>query len=296
MPLVVAALLVVLAVPAFAATPRIVFERVIPAPYSLGEAERATVIYAIGDNDKIATFLEALVTDTAEARLRIDDATRHQQHFLAERVEPATIRGLQRQYPSDAYLGVKAFTCTNELRGGEGSVHDQDGKRQRQRVVWVEATCSARVDVLDAKTLAKRFSFVARGEGKSSRVAELSRDVRDAALENAARRAAINAAESITPRRVRESIALDDSAPLFDEGMSMIDAERFAEARAIWDRALRQYGDSAALHYNLAAVSEAIGDVEAARRHLNEARRLAPEETRYRAGFEMFLRRHSIRP
>lgn len=276
------AVLAALAAPVFAASPRLAFDRYVPAPYSLGDAENAVVLYALGDSDKLETFLTALVDDTAQASLRIDDATRSRQRFVTGDVTPDAIRELHRRHPADAYLGVKAFTCNSKVNEGEGSVHDADGKRVRQHVVWVEAICEARMDALDANDLHKRHSFRIVGEGKSSRVPELTRELRDAALEQAARRAALHAAENITPRRVRESIALDDTAPLFDEGMAMIEAGRLADARNIWMRGLRQYADSAALHFNVAAASEATGDLDAARRHLAEARRLAPEEVRYR--------------
>ena len=48
----------------------------------------------------------------------------------------------------------------------------------------------------------------------------------------------------ITPRVVRETIEMDDSAPSFDEGMSMIRSERLEDARAIWEVTLRQHRDS----------------------------------------------------
>jgi tetratricopeptide (TPR) repeat protein len=50
---------------------------------------------------------------------------------------------------------------------------------------------------------------------------------------------------------------------------------------------------SAPIHYNLAAVSEAMGETEAARKHYDIAVRLAPKERRYRLEARMFERRAS---
>lgn len=290
------AFVLLLTVPLTAATPRLSFQRVVPAPHSLGTAEDVVIIYTLGDSEKMQTFLDVLLEETSRSPLRLSDASRHTQHFMRDRADEPTIRELHRNHPADVYLGVKAFTCREEAAGGEGSQHDPDGKRVRRRLVWSNAVCEARVDIIDAREVRRLSSFQVRGEGKSSRVFDLTIDEREEALEDAARRAAINAAENITPRRIRETIILDDTAPLFEEGMAMIDASRLEEARAIWQRGLRQHPSSAALHFNIAAVSEALGDVQAARDHFVEARKMAPEQSRYRYELEMFRRRNLLRP
>jgi tetratricopeptide (TPR) repeat protein len=135
------------------------------------------------------------------------------------------------------------------------------------------------------------FTFNVRGEGTSPRAISLSEEEADVAYEQAARYAALNAADMITPRLIRESIELDESAPAFDEGLAMIHSDRLEDARAIWEAALRQHRDSAPLHYNLGAVCEAIGDVAAARRYLQSAVKLSPRERRYRDELELLRRR-----
>ena len=97
----------------------------------------------------------------------------------------------------------------------------------------------------------------------------------------------------ITPRVVRETIELDDSAPSFDEGMSMIRSERLEDARAIWEVTLRQHRDSAPLYYDLGALCEAMGDVPAAHRYLQSAVRLLPNERRYRQELQLLQRRNA---
>ena len=51
--------------------------------------------------------------------------------------------------------------------------------------------------------------------------------------------------------------------------------------------------DSAALFFDLAAVSEAIGDVDGARGYYERAVRLSPKERRYRTEFRLFRRRNA---
>jgi len=76
----------------------------------------------------------------------------------------------------------------------------------------MDAVCMARIDVMAADM--KRIStFYGRGEGTSTRVETISDEERDLAVNVAARYAAVDAAERITPRRVREVIPLDEPVP-----------------------------------------------------------------------------------
>jgi tetratricopeptide (TPR) repeat protein len=152
--------------------------------------------------------------------------------------------------------------------------------------------CQARLDIY-SEAGRRLFSFRVRGEGTSPRASTLSDEERDVAFEQAARYAALNAADAITPRVVRESIELDDRAPSLEEGLDLIAAGRVANARAAWEAALRRNRDSAALQYNLSAVSEALGDLPAAQRYLQAAVRLSPREPRYRTGLDLFLQRNA---
>jgi len=270
---VVALFLLVLAPRLLAAAPRISFERIVPAAHDLGDAEEIAIVQAIGDNAKIETFLEHFVRQANRSGLlRMRDSRRTTD-------------------PADIYLDVKAFTCTTTQREGEGSMRDADRKRVKQRQVWVDAVCVARIDVL-SPAMKRMSSFPAKGEGTSPRSETVTDDERDVALEQAARYAAVNAAERITPRRVREWILLDDTAPAFEEGMSMIESNRVVEARSFWEAALKSNPRSAPLHFNLGAVCEALGDRRAAERHYVAARSLAPSDARYEDQFRVFMRRH----
>src|SRR5687768_15268907 len=267
---------------AFAAPPRVTYLRVIPAPTDLGDAEEVALISALGDTLGVEVFVEHLVEQTNRSgTLRMQD--------VRDRTHVFVLDHLRKAVAADAFLVVRAFTCTSEDRRGEGTARDADGKRSARRVMWVETRCTARVEALTAA--GTRLSFRIKGEGMSARNPAIGGDEREDALMHAARFAAIDAAEKITPRRVRETILLDESAPALDEAMAMIANGNLADARTLWMSELRRQPLSAALHFNLGAVCEALGDQKAAELHYNAAGRLAPKEKRYAAELRSFLRR-----
>ena len=285
-----------LAVAAFAgsalalAAPRLSFVRVLPAAHDLGAGKTIALIYAIGDSDRIDTFVDVF-SDHTGRELRLENAIEHRQHILGNHIDEGAFAKMRRDHPADVYLGINQFTCSLVERAAEGSERDVDGARIKRHHVWADAACTARMDVLAGDSGKRTVSFLVRGEGTSPRVAELTDEERNIALDQAARYAALDAQEKITPRKVRESIELDDTAPSFDDGLAMIVASRFADARAIWESALRRHRDSAALQYDLGAVCEAIGDVDAARDYYQQALRLSPNESRYRGELDRFRKR-----
>lgn len=253
------------------AAPRIMFDRVLPPPHDLRGAEDVALVQAIGDHPKIDSFVD---------------------HFLHQANRNTTLRvrdrrGAQRA-GAEAQLAIKGFTCAFAEKTGEGSVYDVDGNRVKRKHVWVDARCGGRLDI-DVK--GHRSSFYVSGEGTSPRVEEITGEEREIAAEQATRYAALDAAERLKPRRIRESIPLDETAPAFEEGNELIELDRFADARALWERTLRQQPRSAALHYNLGAVCEALGDAKAAEQHYRAAREIAPEEKRYSIELRLFTRR-----
>ncbi len=277
------------------ATSRLTFQRIIAAPHDLGGAQDLAVVYAIGDNAKITTFLDVFIDQTSRSgTLRVHDATAVGR-TIGIRPDDAALKRFRRRFGAQLYLRVNAFSCKSNRKSGEGSSYDFEGKRVRRKQLWIDASCAAHIDVLDPDSLRTLSFFDAHGEGTSPRVEELTDEERDTAIDQAARYAAVAAAEEITPRRVRETITLDETAPAFEDGMAMIDADRLAEARNIWDQAVSRGKDSAALHFNLAAVCEALGDLVAAQQHYQEARRLAPKESRYRIEAELFRRRNRLK-
>ena len=284
-----AAALVSLAFRASAISPRITFVRTIPPVHDLA-AEQVAVIFAIGDHAAVNDFVEELVDHVNRSgMLRIENAVEANNHLF----DFASIRKAHR---ADVYLAVNPFTCEGKELHAEGSEHDVDGGRVKKTHQWMDATCRAHIDVLRGADGKKTMSFTVKGEGTSPRSISLTVDEREVAFTQAAHYAAVAAAESITPRAVRETIELDPTAPAFDEGYSMITSDRLADARAMWEAALRQHNNSASLFFNLAALSEATGDVAAAGRYFERAQKLKPEEKRYRSELSLFHKRRGPRP
>jgi tetratricopeptide (TPR) repeat protein len=260
---------------AFAAGPRLSFTHVVSSPYSLAPGQRIAVIYAIGDHQAVTTFVEDFVDDVDRAgTLRIENA-------VGENFNARDYRRLRREHPAERYIGVSAFTCGGNQRSATGSERNEYGERVQRMHYWIDATCDAKLDVRDEHGQ-HLMTLSVRGEGTSPRASSLTPEEREVAFEQAARYAAFNAADMITPRVVRETIELDDTAPAFDQAMSMIDANRLQDARAICEGALRRNRASAALNFNLGAICEAIGDSASARKYFQSAVRLAPNESRYR--------------
>jgi len=277
------------------AAPRLNFMRYVPALHELG-GERVTILYAIGDSNKVDTFIDVFTDHANRAEtLKVENAVEHGQHVVSAATDDFTLRRIRRDHPADVYLGINAFSCTMTDHSGEGSEHDTTGERVRRHHVWTDAVCSARIDVLDANAK-KVQSFTVRGEGTSPRVGELTAEERDVAMEQAARYAALSAVDSVTPRRVRETVELDDTAPAFGEALAMIQSERLGDARAILEIALRRHPESAALHFDIGAISEALGDVASAGEHFGEALRLAPHSKQYRTELDLFHRRNPKTP
>jgi tetratricopeptide (TPR) repeat protein len=271
---------------AFAAG-RISFVHVLPATYDLAPAERVAFIYAIGDSEYVNDFVMDFIDAAGRAgTYSIESAVENNHHLIADE---AALRLLRREHPADAYLGVTAFTCQPTDRSAEGSERDETGERVKRLHRWVDVVCEGRMHVMDGSGR-KLFSYTVRGEGTSPRSSSLSGDERAVAYRQAAHYAAATAAEAITPRKVRETIELDDSAPAFDEGFAMITSERLADARAIWEGALQHHRDSAPLRFNLGAVCEAAGDTKAARDYYQSAVRLSSNR-RYAREFDSFIRR-----
>ncbi len=282
--------LLLLALPLFAG-PRITFTRAVPALHDLAPAVRLAVIYAIGDTHKVSDFVEAFVDAVDRAgTLRLENAVEGNAYLT---VDEPTRKALRREHPAEGYLGIRRFSCEGKEKQAEGSERDPSGERVRRMHRWIDATCEARIEVMNAE--GKRlFSYPVRGEGTSPRSVDLSEDARDIAYAQAARYAAVSAAEKITPRVVRESIELDETAPGFDEGFGLIQAGRLVEARVLWETGVQRNPKSAALRFDLAALCEALDDLNAARDHLQGAIRIAPRERRFVTGLELFKRRNGL--
>jgi tetratricopeptide (TPR) repeat protein len=274
---------------AFAIGPHVTFTRMVPAAHDVSPARSIAIVYAIGDNQKIASFIDDFVDSIDRSgTLRVQNAVENNQHLT--NFDGAAMRRLRREHPADAYVGVSLFTCEGAEKSAEGSERGFDGERVKRVHRWIDVACLARIDVRSDNGR-RLVSYTAHGEGTSPRVSLLGAEERNIAYEQAARYTAHNAAEMITPRVIRETIELDANAPSFDEAMAMIRSDRLGDARAIWEVTLRKRRDSAPLYYDLGAVCEAMGDNEAAHRYLQSAVRLAPAERQYRQELQLLQRR-----
>jgi tetratricopeptide (TPR) repeat protein len=285
------ALSIALAPALLAATARISFIRTVRPPHDL-RVDDLAVVYAIGDNAKVAAFVDYFVEYAARGgTIHVENAVDNNRHING--FSESALRSLRRAHPAQAYIGVSLFTCAGAERTGEVGDTTVSGDRVRNRVQWLDAVCSAKIDVRkpDGKQI---VTFMIHGEGTSPRVPSLDADERDIAYEQATRYAAITAAESIAPRISRETIDLDDRAPSFNDAVSMINSDRLSDARAIWEAAIARNRASAPLHYDLGAVCEAAGDVRAAEEYYKAAVRLAPHDPRYRTELNLFRKRTAV--
>ena len=279
-------LAILLAVPV-----RVSFIRTIRPVHDIN-AERVAVVYAIGDNEKILSFIDRFVEYAGRAgTLRVENAVESNKHLSFSDKSLALLR---KEHPAEAYVGVSLFTCAGAEHHGEVGDTNSSGDRVHTKMQWLDVVCSAKIDI--RSSMGKRITtFMTHGEGTSPRVPALGPDERDIAYEQATRFAALSAAESIMPRLSRESIELDDTAPAFEDARVMISSDRLGDARAVWEAALARHRNSAALHFNLAAVCEAMGELTAAAGYYEEAVKLAPKEPRYRSERNLFRRRNVIR-
>lgn len=274
---------VLLAASSAAASSRLTFDRTIPAPRGLGPAEDLVITYAIGDNDRISTFIDVFIDQTnREGTLRVLDPTTVEHSTERSHRWRRPPKYVEQRYRADAYLRIDAFSCQTTERSGQGGAYDVDGNRVHRTQRWVDAVCFAHIDALGKDHKSKLAEFSVRGEGTSQRVSQVADEERDVAMDQAARYAAIVAAEQITPRRIHDSIDLAEDAPSFEEGMSYVESDQLDEARRVWEAALRDHPRSAALHFDLGAVCEALGDFSAAEAHYATAARLQPNDSRYR--------------
>ncbi len=290
----VCALLLLAAVPAEAA--RLTFERTVAARHDLVGAQDLLITYAIADTEKISAFLDVFIDQANRGdTLRVVDATRIEHSTERSHRWRKAPKYVEQRSPADAFIRVQAFSCHTMDRSGERNGYDIDGNRIRITQRWVDAVCEAHIDAIAKRNGKKVAEITVRGEGTSPRVDEVTDGERDTALDQAARYAAVAAAEEIKPRRVRETIPLIDDAPRFQEGMVMIDADRLDEARRIWERAIPGNLKSAALHFNLAAVCEALGDLKVADQNYAAAEALAPKNATFRYEHQMFRKRYGLK-
>src|SRR5512141_2753244 len=115
------------------AQPRISFVRRIPARYDLGEANEVGIVYVIGDNDSVGTFVDEFVDRTNRfGPIHLTDITAHGT-YRGRKPDANAIRRFRRRHPADAYMGINGFSCETATRTGEGSTTDYEGARVKRK-------------------------------------------------------------------------------------------------------------------------------------------------------------------
>jgi hypothetical protein len=288
----VMALAIGVALAARGATPRISYVRTLPPLRDLGGDDIA-LVYAAGDVVTLTSFVDTFEDRTNKSGdLRLDVVPRRQ--LFHGQPDEYTMRRIRREYPRDVYLGIDRVECSTTSREREGSTKTTSGIKVKRRLHWFDALCRVRLTTLDPRSGEPTSSFETKAEGTSPRVEQLGNEERVIAMQQAAHFAGSIAAASVIPRRVREAIELDDSAPEFDRAMLLVSAGRLAAARRLFEHALRTRGDTAALHYDIGAICEAMGDNEAAHRHYQHAIRLAPGVRKYGRELRLFRQRSGL--
>jgi len=269
---------------------RLTFWRRLPAAHDLSDADRIAVVYALGDSEHLRTFVDVFVEQSrrSEDFDEVQDLSVAEQHLYGPNTAGSVFRKLRGEYPADVYLGFNLFTCAQTEKSAAGVERDVDGVKSAVTKHWVETRCAVRVDVIDGHSGKRRDSFHIFGDGSSPPSETRSRESHERSAWNAARHTALNAAESIAPGKVRETIDLDASAPDFDAAALRMSAADLEGARHILEQQLARHGDSAALAFDLGALSEALVDLPSARRYYDTAERLAPTNAQFRTQIRSF--------
>lgn len=262
--------------------PGVTLTRAVPAPYNLGSIRTLALVDARGGDDVVDRFVEALlraersrgfyeVVDARSFGLRVSDVAR-------ERRRADELLG---RVAADVYFEVRLWGCSARERSKAVKEKQKDGAEVTKTKWWYEAECTASLEMVSrgGRDLA---SFEVTGTHETAKGENASSWQRQSCLSSAVDEAASLAVAQFTPRRVEETIGLEKDAPLARDGIALVEEGRSPEARALWEGALAANGGSAGLHYNLGAVCEALGDVDAARREYAEAIRLAPAKDAYR--------------
>jgi hypothetical protein len=272
---------------------RITFWRRLPAVHDLSSADRIAVVYALGDSEQLRTFVDVFVEQCkrSEDFDEVQDLSIAEQHLYGPNTAGSVFRNLRHEYPADVYLGFNRFSCTQSEKSAAGVDRDMDGVKSAVTKLWVETRCAVRVEVIDGRSGKRRDSFLIFGDGSSPPQESLSEESHVRSARNAARHTALNAAESIAPGKVRETIDLDDSAPGFDTAAVLISGGDLDGARSILASRIAGHAESAALAFDLGALSEALDDLPSARRYYEAAERLAPANAQFRSQIRSFRHR-----
>jgi hypothetical protein len=274
--------------------PSVSVTRLVPPPYNLGPARKLVLVEVVGPgrwrSDASRYFHDAVASGGV---FQLENATGAgiRLSLLGEGEAARTAKAFRSEWPADVYVGLDVSGVTSKMRSKKEKVKAKDGTETERTRYWAEGTCEVELTLLDARTgalLARYSTDETRTTSRSDSAADgLLRDAEAAAVQ-----AAVAAAvHQFTPRRVSETLPLDDEAPDAKAGIERIEAGDLPGARRLWEATLQRAPSDARLLYNLGVVSEALGDPKAAGEYYEDAIRLAPGEPKFRRALDSLEQR-----
>ena len=267
--------------------PKVTFTRRVPAPHNLGPLTRLGLVELSGENAHTFShnFKQAVAADGV---FEMTDATSERSSLskLVRNDKPA--KEFRKAYPADVYLGVNISRCFTYPVSRVHREKQKDKSYVTKTYYRVTSSCNAVVRLIDGRDGRELTSYPVSSNRKSAESLQIY-GYEAATVEAAALRALVNDVRAgFTPRSEEESIVLDKNAPKFKVAMQQIKNRKIENARKLWEDTLAAGEESAALHYNLAAVCEALGDATSAREHYNDATKLDSASKQYREELSRF--------
>lgn len=270
--------------------PKVKFAHVTPAPYHLPGVEKIVVAqYSTWDPLGSESMMQSVIWRAKEQEIEVIDATDQRVRFADLRGGSDAGEKFRNARPADAYMSIDVRSCNSRINS-EIVTKKKKGGDEKVTEYWGVATCSADLRIIDGADGRELAAFSVVGDGTSTRSETRASYLESTALSYAVSEAANEAVAKFAPRHHQVSIGLEKAAPGFKEGFERVKGNRLDEARRIWEAALETNPNSAPLHFNVAAVTEALGDYEAAGEHYRKAAELSADK-KYQRGAQAFEER-----
>lgn len=268
-----------------ACAPAIMITRFEPAQVDLAWPQTIVLVESTDVTRFVAgDFGDLLLTGLRERGVRtVKDARGAGYAFdrLVESPSSDVSRAFLRRFPGDLYVRAAVSRAGALRRVDEIVTRGGEWGEPKTFLLWAEGYCDATVDLFDAREGNMAAHLEVQGLADSPKHSWWDNMWRYTTTMEAKQQAALRAVRRFLPRRVTTAVALERRAPSFADGLAKVKAGQLSEARVIWEAALKTNPDSAALHYNIAVVCEALGDNVAAVSHLKRALALAPSKANY---------------
>lgn len=270
--------------------PKVKFAHVTPAPYHMpGVAKIVVAQYSTWDPLGSESMMQSVIWRAKEQQIEVIDGTDQRVRFADLRSGGDAGEKFRNAKPADAYMSIDVRNCDSRINS-EIVTKKKKGGDEKVTEYWGVATCSADFRIIDGADGRELAAFSVVGDGTSTRSETRASYLESTALSYAISEAANEAVAKFAPRHHQVSIGLEKSAPAFKEGFERVKRNQLEEARKIWEAALDANAGSAPLHFNLAAVDEALGDHEAAGERFRKAAELSAEK-KYQRGLRDFEER-----